>query len=111
MGLPKLGSCSQHDDGDAGKLAKCWVESLGRRRRDTSSRVRRSDGGDSKKTVHEIERESQEGKWRCPRHRGRRGDLVDASGADKRDQRQHTDDRVQTRGGTGEPLPTDAALI
>ena len=51
------------------------------------------------------------GEWRCPRDRGRRGDLEDALGADKRANSDVQTPRVQTRGVTGELLPTDAASI
>jgi len=47
VGLPKLGSRNQHDDGNAGKLAEHWVELLGRRCRDASAQARRSCGGDA----------------------------------------------------------------
>ena len=60
------------------------MESLGRRCRDVSARARRSSGGDAEKMMNARERKP-EGKWRCPRDRGRRGDLEDTLGADKRD--------------------------
>jgi len=75
-----------------------------------SARARRSSGGDAEKTMNARERKP-EGKWRCPRDRGRRGDLEDTLGADKRDQQRHTDATSPTRGVTGELLPTDAASI
>jgi len=57
-------------------------------------------------------RESEpEGKWRCPRDRGCRGDLEDALGADKRDQRRCTDATSPDTWRHRRAPPPDAASI
>jgi hypothetical protein len=73
-GSPRLGSRSQLDDGGVERLAEHWTELLDRRQGDTRARARRSNGGDAETTTHAREREPGV-EWRCPRDRGRRGEL------------------------------------